>query len=340
MFTIITEEKQRDFERIYHGTDTADNVPMICGTCGRACRQMNDPKGACKAACTHCPLAEHAEQLDNQLSEAPAEPEAPEHRTASASYEIRENRDYGSREVYFTGKPAAETREALKALKMRWNPKKGCWYGFATEYALIAAIQGAETEADGGAVVSTEGYMGGGAVYGSKSNLHLYGADLAAAIRADLKAAGIKGVTVRCKTYTGGQSLTLTATVERQDIRADYALTAYDVSNEMSRCFGCMYDGEQNIYINEFCDMSREEQNAAAERISAYEREKYAKSQQINHYYLDKYTEFSAAFSEKMQKVLEIVRAYRYDASNSMVDYFDTNFYYDLNTKPGKSWAA
>lgn len=256
------------------------------------------------------------------------------------TYEIRENSQFASREVYFTGKPAEETREALKALKMRWNPKRLCWYGYATESALIAAIQGAEAEAGDGATVSTDGYMGGGAVYGSKSSQHLYGADLAAAIRADLKAAGIKGVTVRSKTYSGGQSLTLTATIERQDIREDYALTACDVEREMMHGFRCMFDGTERIYDTAFCRMTREEQDAAAERISAYERGKYAQDQQINHYHIDKYAEFSEAFTAKLQKVLAIVRAYHYDASNSMVDYFDTNFYYDLNTKPGKSWAA
>jgi hypothetical protein len=38
--------------------------------------------------------------------------------------------------------------------------------------------------------------------------------------------------------------------------------------------------------------------------------------------------------------VLAIIGAYHYDASNSMVDYFETNFYYELHTKPGKSWTA
>lgn len=29
-----------------------------------------------------------------------------------------------------------------------------------------------------------------------------------------------------------------------------------------------------------------------------------------------------------------IISAYRYDCSNSMVDYFDTNFYYAIRLKP------
>ena len=37
---------------------------------------------------------------------------------------------------------------------------------------------------------------------------------------------------------------------------------------------------------------------------------------------------------EIIKKVNSIISAYRYDESNSMVDYFDTNFYYDIHTKP------
>ena len=75
---------------------------------------------------------------------------------------------------------------------MRWHSIKKCWYGYAKESDLINAIQSAEQQDGGeGATVYTDGYLGGGACYGSKSNKSLYGSDLAAAIRADIKAAGI-----------------------------------------------------------------------------------------------------------------------------------------------------
>ena len=75
--------------------------------------------------------------------ETETEPETAEQTTPDGiAYEIRENTEYNSREVYFSGKPAAETREALKALKMRWNGKKSCWYGYATAEDIAAAIAG------------------------------------------------------------------------------------------------------------------------------------------------------------------------------------------------------
>lgn len=105
------------------------------------------------------------------------------------NYEIRENHQYNSREIYFDGKPSRATLDALKALKMRWNHVKSCWYGYAQEHELVSAIiandrdgediTGEKTE---GATVYTDGYLGGGAVYGSKSDKHLYGADLSKAI--------------------------------------------------------------------------------------------------------------------------------------------------------------
>lgn len=295
---------------------------------------------------TDCPHIEpQPEPVKPELPEGDPEPETePEtegQTDGGTVYRIRENSEYGSREVYFDGKPAAETREALKALKMRWNHKKLCWYGYASEHEIIAAIQGAELTANPeiGAPVVTDGYLGGGAIYGAKSGKHLYGADLSAAIRADLKAAGIKGVTVKCSTYSGGQSVTITATIERADLVDNYRIDDTELLHNLNS-HGA-FDGERWVYYTR--ELDSPDSNAwqeLAEKVSRYEIEKYRKAQQLNRYYIDRYTELAPAFLAKLHKVLAIVQAYRYDESNSMVDYFETNFYYDIETKPGKSWAA
>lgn len=311
-----------------------------------------------------CHINQTAEAIMN-LPET--EPEQPETETAEAdetetneqieteqttpdgvTYHISENYEYNSREVYFSGKPAAETREALKALKMRWNPKKGCWYGYAAEHEIIAAIQGAELTADPtqGAIVTTDGYMGGGAYYGAKSGANLYGADLAAAIRADIKAAGIKGVTIRCESYSGGETIHATLTIDRADLTE--APTA-----DPTRHYTCEFErllirynywtvGGEQITCKRFYEMSEAEQTAIALKYHAEQRERFANRQSLNKYHTESEDnpELSAAFLAKVKKVIAIITAYRYDESNSMVDYFNTNFYYDLHTKPGKSWAA
>lgn len=264
------------------------------------------------------------------------------------TYHISENTEYSSREVYFSGKPAAETRDALKSLKMRWHGVKKCWYGYAAEHEIIAAIQGAELTAnpEHGATVTTEGYMGGGAYYGAKSGGNLYGADLAAAIRADLKAAGIKGVTIRCESYSGGETIHATLTIERGDLTE--APTAdptrrytCDFERILYRWNYWTVDGEQ-ITLDRFQKMTEAERTATALKYHAEQRERFAERQSLNQYHTDEKDnpELSAAFLAKVRRVIDIISAYRYDESNSMVDYFNTNFYFDLHTKPGKSWAA
>ena len=258
------------------------------------------------------------------------------------TYEIRENPTYNSREVYFSGKPSEATRTALKTLKMRWNSNKVCWYGYASEYELINAIQDAEQQDGGeGATVYTDGYMGGGAVYGSKSNRSLYGAELTAAIRADLKNAGVKGVTV-----SGGKSsssITATVKIEPSDLVPGFTFSDSYILR-MLDSYG-IFDGENYIYYKQLDPNGTGIPGAAlkelARKASEYHVKRYGKcNNDINQYYLtaEHYPEFTSEFLGKLQKVKNIISAYHYDASNSMVDYFDTNFYLNIRTKPGKGW--
>lgn len=59
MFAIITEKIQKEFEKSCKGV-TPDGLPIICGYCGRACRQMGAE--ANRMPCMHCPLAEYAKK--------------------------------------------------------------------------------------------------------------------------------------------------------------------------------------------------------------------------------------------------------------------------------------
>ena len=253
------------------------------------------------------------------------------------NYTITHNEQYDSHEVTFDSKPAKSILDAMKALGMRWNHKKGCWYGFATERQLIDAIidngngetvTGEETTA----TVYTDGYLGGGAVYGAKSNQHLYGADLSKAIREDLKKAGIKGVTVRCNSYSGGQTITATVAFQPEELAnpAEY-LSNYRIKASQY----WLWTGSESIHVDKYFEATAEEQHAIRYMVAKAEYTKYATTEQdLNVYHLDKYSEFSPAFMAKLRAVQAIITAYRYDESNSMVDYFDTNFYYDIKTKP------
>ena len=58
------------------------------------------------------------------------------------TYFITNNSKYGSVEIKFSAKPDEATRDALKALKFRWNSKRGLWYGFADAETVKAALSG------------------------------------------------------------------------------------------------------------------------------------------------------------------------------------------------------
>ena len=59
-----------------------------------------------------------------------------------ANFEIRKNEQFNSFEIYFDEKPEEATRTALKNLRYRWHATKKCWYGYGTEEALKAALEG------------------------------------------------------------------------------------------------------------------------------------------------------------------------------------------------------
>ena len=253
------------------------------------------------------------------------------------TYRIEENATYNSREIYFSGKPSEEVRTALKALKMRWNPKKTCWYGYAAESEIIAAItENTPDEEKTETAVVTEGYLGGGAYYGGNSGKSLYGKDLSSAIRESIKAAGIKGVTVRVESSTYTDSLTVTVRTNPEDIR-DFSEFVKDYRITTSRDWICYKDGEKvkDIYKEEYWNMDGESQERIREAAATYEWEhETQRENDINHFYIEKYRSFSDSGLKKLEKINNIILSYRWDESNSMVDYFSTNFYYTIKTKP------
>ena len=64
MYPIITKEIQKEFEAACNGVAPED-LPIICGVYGRACRQMEKEEGANCMSCTHCLLAEFTDGKSN-----------------------------------------------------------------------------------------------------------------------------------------------------------------------------------------------------------------------------------------------------------------------------------
>lgn len=73
----------------------------------------------------------------------------------NSNYIISTNPQFGSLEITFSEKPADSVRDALKALKFRWNGKRGLWYGFADAETVRAALDGESASATAGKVTET-----------------------------------------------------------------------------------------------------------------------------------------------------------------------------------------
>ena len=238
----------------------------------------------------------------------------------TTNYTITAGTHPNSIEVYFDSKPALDVLDALKDLKFRWNHKKACWYGFEKEHTVVDTLiaHGMGENIDGEQV---EG--------------HLYGAELSRAIRDDIKAAGIKGVSVKCKSYSGGQSIVATVTTTEADYVA-YSEYLENYSISPAQCW-IQLRGDC-VHVDKYFAMSGAEQEKIREEAADYEYERVTVHEnQLNTYYLDHCTQFKPEALEKIKDIKRIIEAYRYDESNSMVDYFDTNFYYDIKTKPAKA---
>lgn len=246
------------------------------------------------------------------------------------TYEIRQNNKYNSLEVYFDGKPSEAVRDVLKSHKFRWHSVNRCWYGYGlSEESLAQLITGASTEEEPASVVG-DGYMGGGAIYGSKSNRHLYGADLSAAVREDLKKAGIKGASVRVHTYSGGQNLTVTLKCTPEDYLsfAEY-LERYRITGSQA---WINLSPSEYIHSDKYWAADSDERERIRVAAARYDYEKATTKEQCHRIgWVDWLTD---AAKKRMEQVDAIINAYRYDCSNSMVDYFDANFYYDICLKP------
>lgn len=246
-----------------------------------------------------------------------------------ATYEIRENTQYNSNEVFFDSKPAAEVLTALRGLKMRWNPKKGCWYGFAAQDAIRAAIGSSDNELGG---TISEGYLGATRWDGNKSHKHLYGAELSKAIREELKRQGIKGCSVSCKTYSGGQSVRVKVAASAADyISREEYVDSYRIND--AGHWLTTEDGEQ-IHRDEWFALDADEQQRTLRSHAAREYDYYISgSHEINHYKIENNKIYTEAFRAKLSRINAVLDTYNYDNSNGMVDYFDTNFYRDIEVK-------
>ena len=244
-------------------------------------------------------------------------------------------------------------RGMLKELGCRWSRKRQAWYlkpgsEKTVDFQEAKEEQGFQEEFH---TDLSDGYMGAIRSDGSKSNLHLWGSELSKAIRNDLRdnITELKrsAINVRCHTYSGGQTVYVTLTMERDKYfkgHDEFVENAVENYFDVFRGTWVNYEDEYGqvktvsrdwVYSDEF--KTAEEQNAFKRKVAEYaykstvaEADKY----DVSKYY----TEWDARYLTDaaikiLERVFQIVGAYNYDDSNSMVDYFNTNFYWDVDIK-------
>lgn len=297
--------------------------------------------------------APEAEETTAETAESEIEPEEAA-KTPAPAYTITKNAKYNSLEISFQSKPSAEVREALKALRFRWNGKAGIWYGYATEEATRAAIEGKEAPeaAEKPQKVKRPAAASVIDLSGLENNKKTaYGADFAAILRADLKARGVSGVTIRCNRSGYTDSITATVKVSADDFRSAEECAARDgwgiFFTRQENGWGPTVDGveyshfyagketENKKYItcgSAYNDSSAESNFHILRRFWLNEISRF---DAINNHNMTRarYIELTDAAFTRISAIVNIINSYNWDNSDPMSDYYDVGFYLDIDIK-------
>lgn len=255
-------------------------------------------------------------------------------------YTIKHNEQFNSNEVYFSDKPSEAIRESLKALKMRWHKLKKCWYGFADDEQIKNALNGETVEEFKTGVIVSDGYMGANEYTGVNKYKFDYSSEC---FKKAFKACGISGVTIKKHKYSGGMSFTFTVKLNSDDfISLQEFINNFNVWDY--NCYGRVYYyttdinnyGERvidEISLDELTNNTDETIKKEILRGAAeYQYKQYLKGYSIYRQDDNKKVLTDKGFS-RLSRIHSIILSFHHDDSNGMVDYFDTNFYYDINYK-------
>lgn len=258
------------------------------------------------------------------------------------TYEIRANEQYNSQEVYFSGKPSVPVRSALKGLKMRWNPQKSCWYGFADAETIEKALESVYPCEAVATDIPESKTINKGTIYegweGGNNKKWSTDKELKYFLSADFKRAGIKA-SIRQNRAGYLTSITVTVTVRADeiktfeqwkesgsyDIRAGDWLYYKDESGSIKDIYGERFFAldpnapgtislRENI-IRTAYDLRLSRLGSAGYSFTSY----------------DDILQPTAL--ARVETVKAIVASYNRDESNSMIDYFNRSIYDEYRVK-------
>lgn len=189
---------------------------------------------------------------------------------------------------------------------------------------------------------ASDGYMGAIKTTGSKSRVYLGDAELSKQIRQALQAVlapelSKSDVRVRKESYSMGRSIHITLRLDKgkyAPTRDEYKQSVAD--NVKRRKYTWIRTGDGKDIFHEAYDKMTEDEKRKVEQATA---EQYAvwnydrDTTDINHYHIDTEEMLTEDGKEIVRVANRVIRAFNYDDSNAMVDYFDTNFYYNLKVE-------
>ena len=190
--------------------------------------------------------------------------------------------------------------------------------------------------------VASDGYMGATKTTGSKSVVYLRDAVLSKEIRKALQEVlapelSKSDVRVRKESYSMGRSIHITLRLDKNK----YAPTRDEfkqivIENVKRQHYNGIQSGEGKEIFHEAYWGMTEEQKRKAEQATAEQQAiwNYDKDTvDINQYHIDKEDMLTEDGKEIVRVANQVIKAFNYDDSNAQVDYFDTNFYYNLKVE-------
>lgn len=160
----------------------------------------------------------------------------------------------------------------------------------------------------------------------------LSGAEIIERIKNDLKKAGIKA-TIR--KHRGGITTNFAVTVRLcQNDLEEFA--KYIEKYRVRECYGRIAVSEEKAICSEaFYKLPINEQEEIRRTAAAHDYKYYTEEARAgaNLHNFEKGKLLTPSALDKLQCVKDIIKAYHYDNSDAMHDYFDTNFYYSIYVK-------
>lgn len=190
--------------------------------------------------------------------------------------------------------------------------------------------------------VASDGYLGATKTTGSKSTVYLRDAVLSKEIRQALQEVlapelSKSDVKVRKESYSMGRTIHITLRLDKSKYaptREEYKRLVIDKVKRNK--YNWIKDSNgKDIFHEAYWGMTDEEkrkaEQATAEQYTAWDYDR--DTTDINQYHIDKEDMLNEDGKKIVEVANQVIKAFNYDDSNSQVDYFDTNFYYDLKVE-------